>query len=112
VAVNANTGGLNAVATSTVLMTGAGRGGRADRRRAGRGHRIVVVGSDTHFGDLRHNLGLVRAPRWEDVRELAAPREGAKAETAREGRTAYSTSKLAVAYLVHAFARRLPDGVG
>jgi NAD(P)-dependent dehydrogenase (short-subunit alcohol dehydrogenase family) len=71
-----------------------------------------VVGSDTHFGDLRHNLGLVPAPRWKDVRELAAPCEGAKAEAAREGRTAYSTSKLAVAYLVHAFARRLPDGVG
>jgi NAD(P)-dependent dehydrogenase (short-subunit alcohol dehydrogenase family) len=73
--------------------------------------RIVVVGSDTHFGDLRHNLGLVPAPRWESVRELATPREGEKADTAREGRAAYSTSKLAVAYLVHALARRLPSGV-
>jgi NAD(P)-dependent dehydrogenase (short-subunit alcohol dehydrogenase family) len=73
--------------------------------------RIVVVGSDTHFGDLRHNMAMVPAPRWENVRALATPREGAKAETAREGRTAYSTSKLAVIYLVHALARRLPTGV-
>ncbi|WP_341867702.1 SDR family NAD(P)-dependent oxidoreductase [Amycolatopsis kentuckyensis] len=71
--------------------------------------RIVLVGSDTHFGDLRHNLGMVPAPRWEPVAELARPRPDAR--TATDGRRAYSTSKLAVIHLVHALARRLPDGV-
>jgi NAD(P)-dependent dehydrogenase (short-subunit alcohol dehydrogenase family) len=73
--------------------------------------RIVIVGSDTHFGDLKHNLGMVPGPRWEDVHSLARPRTDAKSHTAAEGRTAYSTSKLAVIYLVHALARRLPNGV-
>jgi NAD(P)-dependent dehydrogenase (short-subunit alcohol dehydrogenase family) len=71
--------------------------------------RIVLVGSDTHFGDLRHNLGMVPAPRWEPIADLARPRP--EARTAADGRTAYSTSKLAVVYLAHALARRLPDGV-
>ena len=71
--------------------------------------RIVLVGSDTHFGDLRHNLGMVPAPRWEPVAELTRPRPDAR--TATDGRRAYSTSKLAVLYLVHALARRLPDGI-
>jgi NAD(P)-dependent dehydrogenase (short-subunit alcohol dehydrogenase family) len=71
--------------------------------------RIVLVGSDTHFGDLRHNLGMVPAPRWEPVARLARPRPDAR--TTADGRTAYSTSKLAVVYLAHALARRLPDGV-
>ena len=71
--------------------------------------RIVLVGSDTHFGDLRHNLGMVPAPRWEPVADLARPRPDAR--TATDGRRAYSTSKLAVVHLVHALARRLPDGV-
>lgn len=73
--------------------------------------RIVIVGSDTHFGDLRHNMGMVPAPRWEPVPALASPRDDPAARTATEGRTAYSTSKLAVLYLVHALARRLPEGV-
>jgi NAD(P)-dependent dehydrogenase (short-subunit alcohol dehydrogenase family) len=73
--------------------------------------RIVIVGSDTHFGDLRHNMGMVPGPRWEHVHALARPREDAKAGTVAEGRTAYSTSKLAVVYLVHALARRLPEGL-
>ncbi|MGW5723426.1 hypothetical protein ACWEVP_45175 [Amycolatopsis sp. NPDC003865] len=64
--------------------------------------RIVLVGSDTHFGDFRHNLGMVPTP-------LARPRPDQR--TATDGRRAYSTSKLAVVYLVHALARRLPDGV-
>ncbi|PXY33997.1 SDR family NAD(P)-dependent oxidoreductase [Prauserella flavalba] len=71
------------------------------------GSRIVVVGSDVHFGDVRHNLGLVPAPRWATVAELARPRPGG----ALAGRRAYATSKLGVLYLVHALARRLPDGV-
>ncbi|MCI2419752.1 SDR family NAD(P)-dependent oxidoreductase [Saccharopolyspora sp. K220] len=73
--------------------------------------RIVIVGSDTHFGDLRHNMGMVPAPRWESAPTLARPRDDAAARTAAEGRTAYSTSKLAVIYMVHALARRLPQGV-
>ncbi|RBM15585.1 short-chain dehydrogenase [Prauserella sp. PE36] len=72
-----------------------------------RGSRIVVVGSDVHFGDFKHSGGLIPAPRWTTVAELARPRPGA----VREGRRAYATSKLAVLYLVHALARRLPDGV-
>ena len=73
--------------------------------------RITLVTSDTHFGDLRHNLGMIPPPRWENPVQLAEPREGTRARSASEGRTAYSTSKLAVLYLVHALARRLPEGV-
>ncbi|MGP3949998.1 SDR family NAD(P)-dependent oxidoreductase [Streptomyces sp. 7N604] len=73
--------------------------------------RIVLVGSDVHFGDLRHNLGMVPAPRWDDVSQLARPATGPGANSVTEGRRAYSTSKLAVLYLVHALARRLPPGV-
>ncbi|MEU6641964.1 SDR family NAD(P)-dependent oxidoreductase [Saccharomonospora sp. NPDC046836] len=69
--------------------------------------RIVVVGSDAHFGDLRHNLVLVPAPHWTSVTELTTPRPGG----VRDGRRAYATSKLGVLYLVHALARRLPEGV-
>ncbi|WFE26624.1 SDR family NAD(P)-dependent oxidoreductase [Solwaraspora sp. WMMD791] len=68
--------------------------------------RVVITGSDTHFGDLRHNLGLVPAPRWRPPTELARPDQP---DTAVAGRTAYSTSKLAVIYLVHEWARRLTD---
>ena len=73
--------------------------------------RLVIVGSDSHFGNLRHNLGIVPGPRWESVPALARPRDDAAARTVAAGRTAYSTSKLAVVYLVHALARRLPAGV-
>ncbi len=73
------------------------------------GARIVVTGSDSHFGDFRHNLGLIPAPRWGDVRGLARPGEGRAAETVSAGRRAYSTSKLGVLYLVHALARRMPE---
>jgi len=66
--------------------------------------RIVITGSDSHFGDFRHNLGLVPAPQWTDVNRLAHP-------NLQKGRGAYATSKLAVLYLVHALARRLPEGV-
>ena len=73
------------------------------------GARVVVTGSESHFGDVRHNLGLVPAPRWTDPRSLARPGSGPEAETVTAGRRAYSTSKLGVQYLVHAFARRLPE---
>ncbi len=67
--------------------------------------RIVLTGSDSHFGDFRHNLGLIPAPRWSDPDRLARP------DATRKGREAYSTSKLGVLYLVHALARRMPAGV-
>lgn len=72
--------------------------------------RVVITTSDTHFGDLRHNLGMVPAPVWRDPEELVRPGVGASSDTVRAGRTAYSTSKLAVVHHVHALARRLPDG--
>jgi NAD(P)-dependent dehydrogenase (short-subunit alcohol dehydrogenase family) len=73
--------------------------------------RIVLTTSDTHFGDFRHTLGTVPAPRWAAPDRLAAGSAFDAAESAAAGRTAYSTSKLAVIYLVHALARRLPEGV-
>ncbi|WP_225439898.1 SDR family NAD(P)-dependent oxidoreductase [Amycolatopsis eburnea] len=79
----------------------------ADRFEAGA--RVVLTGSESHFGDFRHNLGLVPAPRWTSTRDLARPGTGPEAETVTAGRRAYSTSKLGVQYLVHAFARRFPE---
>lgn len=73
--------------------------------------RIVITGSDTHFGDLRHNLGLVPAPVWHDPATLARLAAFRRPASTAAGRTAYSTSKLAVQYLVHEWARRLPEGV-
>ena len=67
--------------------------------------RIVITGSDSHFGQFRHTFGLVPAPTWMAPEKLAEP--GAVAR----GRGAYSTSKLGVIYLVHALARRLPEGL-
>jgi hypothetical protein len=71
----------------------------------------VITTSDTHFGDRRHNLALVPAPRWDEPMRLATPGSANQAGTAAAGRTAYSTSKLGVIYLVNALARRLPAGV-
>ncbi len=69
--------------------------------------RILVVGSDVHFGDGKHGLGVIPPPKWDDVVRLATPREGG----VRAGRQAYATSKLGVVYLVHAWQRRLPAGI-
>ncbi|WP_454295089.1 SDR family NAD(P)-dependent oxidoreductase [Salana multivorans] len=33
--------------------------------------RVVLTVSDTHVGDLRHNLGMVPGPRWQPVQTLA-----------------------------------------
>ncbi|MBM2623067.1 SDR family NAD(P)-dependent oxidoreductase [Actinoplanes sp. LDG1-06] len=62
--------------------------------------RVVITGSDAHFGDFRHNLGLVPAPAWTTTERLA------RTDPGRKGREAYATSKLGVLYLVHALARR------
>lgn len=73
--------------------------------------RIVITASDTHFGDFKHNLGMVPGPAWKSPDVLARTGAFPKPDTAVGGRTAYSTSKLAVIYLVHEYARRLPAGI-
>ncbi|MCX2755826.1 MULTISPECIES: SDR family NAD(P)-dependent oxidoreductase [Gordonia] len=79
-------------------------------RHLTRGSRITITVSDTHFGDLRHNLGMVPAPRWTSPARMSRPGAFGRSSPAA-GRTAYSTSKLAAIHLVHEWARRLPDGV-
>jgi NAD(P)-dependent dehydrogenase (short-subunit alcohol dehydrogenase family) len=73
--------------------------------------RVVITVSDTHFGDLKHNLGMVPGPAWQDPAVLARTSAFPKPDSAAAGRTAYSTSKLAAIYLIHEYARRLPDGI-
>lgn len=73
--------------------------------------RVVITASDTHFGDFRHNLGMVPGPDWKTPEVLARTGAFPRPETAVAGRTAYSTSKLAAIYLVHEYARRLPAGI-
>lgn len=70
--------------------------------------RITITVSDTHFGDFRHNLGMVPGPVWKSPFDLATPATFDKPSSTAAGRTAYSTSKLAAIYLVHEYARRLP----
>ncbi|GAA1701252.1 SDR family NAD(P)-dependent oxidoreductase [Streptomyces yatensis] len=73
--------------------------------------RIVITVSDTHFGDFRHNLGMVPSPVWNSPDVLARPGAFPGPGTTAGGRTAYSTSKLAAIHLVHEYARRLPAGI-
>ncbi|MFI6861079.1 SDR family NAD(P)-dependent oxidoreductase [Streptomyces sp. NPDC050421] len=73
--------------------------------------RIVITASDTHFGDFKHNMGMVPGPAWKSPDVLARPGAFPRPDTVAGGRTAYSTSKLAAIYLVHAYARRLPAGI-
>ncbi|MBB4908231.1 SDR family NAD(P)-dependent oxidoreductase [Actinophytocola algeriensis] len=73
--------------------------------------RIVITSSDTHVGDFRHNLGMVPGPVWRYPEVLARSGAFSRPATAAAGRTAYSTSKLAVIYLVHEYVRRLPAGI-
>ncbi|WP_431921737.1 SDR family NAD(P)-dependent oxidoreductase [Amycolatopsis tucumanensis] len=73
--------------------------------------RVVITTSDTHFGDFRHNLGLVPGPVWQSPDVLARAGAFPDPSSAAAGRTAYSTSKLATIHLVHEYARRLPPGV-
>lgn len=75
------------------------------------GSRIVVTVSDTHVGDVRHNLGMVPGPVWREPGILARTRAFEDPASVRAGRTAYSTSKLAMIHLIHEHARRLPPGV-
>jgi NAD(P)-dependent dehydrogenase (short-subunit alcohol dehydrogenase family) len=71
--------------------------------------RILVVGSDTHFADFRHNLGMVPALRWSTAAAAAGSHPGAT--SVRDAMRVYARSKLGVIYLVHEFARRLPEGI-
>ena len=73
--------------------------------------RITITVSDTHFGDFKHNMGMVPGPVWQAPEKLAKPSAFDKPATTAAGRTAYSTSKLAAIYLVHEYARRLPAGI-
>ncbi|MER8158946.1 SDR family NAD(P)-dependent oxidoreductase [Streptomyces sp. NPDC094472] len=73
--------------------------------------RIVITVSDTHFGDVKHNLGMVPGPVWQSPDVLARPGGFPRPGSTAGGRTAYSTSKLAAIYLVHEYARRLPAGI-
>ncbi|WP_040734030.1 SDR family NAD(P)-dependent oxidoreductase [Nocardia tenerifensis] len=73
--------------------------------------RIVITVSDTHFGDFKHNMGMVPGPVWQSPEVLARTGAFSEPDTTGAGRTAYSTSKLAAIYLVHEYARRLPNGV-
>ncbi|GAA4636741.1 protochlorophyllide reductase [Actinoallomurus vinaceus] len=73
--------------------------------------RIVITVSDTHFGDFKHNLGIVPGPVWRSPDVLARTGAFSKPATTAAGRTAYSTSKLAAIHLVHEYARRLPGGI-
>ncbi|MEU0538467.1 SDR family NAD(P)-dependent oxidoreductase [Nocardia sp. NPDC005978] len=73
--------------------------------------RIVITVSDTHFGDFKHNLGMVPGPVWQTPARLARVGAHPRPETTAAGRIAYSTSKLAAIHLVHEYARRLPAGV-
>lgn len=73
--------------------------------------RIVITASDTHFGDFRHNLGMVPGPVWKAPDVLARTGAFPEPDTTAAGRTAYSTSKLAAIHLVHEYARRLPTGI-
>jgi NAD(P)-dependent dehydrogenase (short-subunit alcohol dehydrogenase family) len=74
------------------------------------GSRITITASDTHFGDFKHNMGMVPGPAWKDPAMLAQTAAFDNPSTTAAGRTAYSTSKLAAIYHVHELARRL-DGV-
>jgi NAD(P)-dependent dehydrogenase (short-subunit alcohol dehydrogenase family) len=73
--------------------------------------RLIITGSGSHFADFRHTLGVVPPIKWSDTKTIATPGSGPAASSAREGQRAYATSKLAVIYLVHALARRLPTGI-
>ncbi|PAZ15225.1 short-chain dehydrogenase [Streptomyces sp. SA15] len=73
--------------------------------------RILITTSDTHFGDFKHNMGMVPGPAWKSPDVLAHTAAFPRPDTAAAGRTAYSTSKLAAIYLVHEYTRRLPAGI-
>lgn len=74
---------------------------------------VVIVGSGTHYGTFP-TTSLVAAPVWADPETLAKPGIALPARRlptgAKAGQCAYSTSKLAVNYLVHAAQREFDGG--
>jgi NAD(P)-dependent dehydrogenase (short-subunit alcohol dehydrogenase family) len=73
--------------------------------------RLIVVGSDVHFADFRHNLGLVPRLDWHGTETAARPGAGQEPDSARARMRTYARSKLGVIYLVHALSRRAPGAV-
>jgi NAD(P)-dependent dehydrogenase (short-subunit alcohol dehydrogenase family) len=75
---------------------------------------IVIVGSGTHYGSFP-TTALVAAPVWAEPSVLATPGaalpRGRDAASAKAGQCAYSTSKLAVNYLVNELQRRSAPSV-
>ncbi len=75
-----------------------------------RSAKVVVTVSDAHFGDLRHTGGIFPRTAWDHPEVLLRPGSYPRPGSVRAGRRAYATSKLGGVHLVHAWARRLPDG--
>jgi NAD(P)-dependent dehydrogenase (short-subunit alcohol dehydrogenase family) len=73
--------------------------------------RLIVVGSDVHFADFRHNLGMVPSFDWHGTEAAARAGDSRPTGSARARMRTYARSKLGVIYLVHALSRRVPDGV-
>jgi NAD(P)-dependent dehydrogenase (short-subunit alcohol dehydrogenase family) len=69
---------------------------------------VVLLGSGTHYGDW-HSMGMIPPPRWEDPADLARAGVGDDADRPVAGQRAYSTSKLAVVLLAHAWQRRASE---
>lgn len=75
--------------------------------------RVFVTGSRAHYGDIEHTNGMVPAPFWDDKNLDVVMRPvqnggDANPTSAKAGFRAYATSKLAVLYLVHRFAKENP----
>lgn len=88
---------VNVVAPHLLLRTTLGA--------AAPGARVVLVSSGTHLGDW-HSYGMVPRVRWQDPALLARADSDDDAADAAAGGRAYSTSKLAVIHLTHAWAAR------
>ncbi len=77
-------------------------------RRPGR---LIFVPSARRAGRLRRLLGG-GTPQWSGAAALTQPSVAARSiASVRAAHAAYATSGLALLYLVHEFARRVPDGV-
>lgn len=73
--------------------------------------RLIVVGSDVHFADFRHNLGMVPRLEWNGTEAAARPGADQATGSWPARMRTYARSKLGVIYLVHALSRRAPDGI-
>lgn len=73
--------------------------------------RLIVVGSDVHWADFQHNLGMVPRLDWRGTEAALRPGPDHVPDSERARMRRYARSKLGVIYLVHALARRVPEGV-